>query len=307
MKKLFTTLLLLLILYLTVTYYKEIGQFIMINIIYKDELKITEGNSYEKDIEFEYVKKTDSLYPKNRQDILNIFFTALNKGWNEFTFYCPVNEYESCIDDATEITSDPTSLSYMNNLVSTYNSYKLIYFNINNFGRVNVKIDKIYSDNDINKINAEINRIYNDIIEDNMTLEEKIRTIHDYIINNTIYDQERADEIRNGSATSNISTSNTAYGPLFTGKAICGGYTDTMALFLDKLGVPNFKVASEKHIWNVVNIDGQWLHLDLTWDDPVVNTGENILVHNYFLITTDELIEKYDEQHQYDRNIYKEI
>ena len=79
-----------------------------------------------------------------------------------------------------------------------------------------------------------------------------------------------------------------------------------MALFLDKIGLPNFKIASENHIWNVVYIDGQWKHLDLTWDDPVVDTGENILTYNYFLISTDDLKKKNEAQHQFDKSIFQE-
>lgn len=304
MRKFITTIILLILLYFTISYYHEIIQFLMINVIYKDEVTLTESNEYTRDNNYSYVSETDNLYPENKQDILNIFYTALNKGYNEFTFYCS-SEYEECIDDVNDLINDETTLSNINNLVSIYNSYHLLYVNANSFGRVNVKIDKIYNQNDINKLDAKVNEIYSKIITDDMSLEDKIKAAHDYIINNTVYDDERANEIKNG--VDELSTSNMAYGPLFTGKAICGGYTDAMALFLDKIGVPNFKLASTKHIWNVVYINDQWLHLDLTWDDPVVNTGENLLTHNYFLITTKELEEKKDGQHYFDEDMFKEL
>ena len=62
-----------------------------------------------------------------------------------------------------------------------------------------------------------------------------------------------------------------------------------MAIFLNKIGIPNYKISGEDHVWNLVYLDGKWLHLDLTWDDPVTSNGENILLDKFFLITTDEL------------------
>ncbi len=305
MKKLFTTFFLLTMIGLLYFYYDDIVRFLMVNVIYKDETIIKEANVYEKKYDYNYVKRTDNFTPNSKQDILNIFYTALNKGWDELTFYCP-KSYEKCLDDVNEVTVDENTLSYVNDFVSTYNSYNKIYVSMNNFGRVNIKINKIYSDEDIEKINNKVDEIYNSLITDNMSDKEKIKVIHNYIINNTVYDEERSKEIKDGNLGEITHASNTAYGPLFTGKAICGGYTDAMALFLDKMNIPNIKIASSNHIWNVVYIDGEWKHLDLTWDDPVVNTGENILTYNYYLISTKELEEKQDNQHNYNKDIFKE-
>lgn len=305
MRKLLTTILLLITIGLLVTYHNDIIQFLMIHVVYKDEVLIKEANIYEKDNNWEFVQETEDFSPENKQDILNIFYTALNRGWDELTFYCP-NDYETCLDDVSDITSDQNVLSYINNFVSTYNSYNKIRVNMNSFGRVNIEIQKIYSDEMISQINNKIDEIYTQIINDSMSDEDKIKVIHDYIINNTIYDNERSEQIKSGVVIDSVHTSNTAYGPLFKGKAICGGYTDAMALFLDKMGIPNYKVASERHIWNVVYIDGTWKHLDLTWDDPVVDTGENILTYNYFLITTTDLESKDDAQHNFDKAIFSE-
>ena len=135
-------------------------------------------------------------------------------------------------------------------------------------------------------------KIIKENITDNMTDEEKVKTIHDYIIDNAKYDVER-----NLTGNSNYKSYN-AYGPLFQGFATCNGYTDLMAIFLTKMGFDNYKIATTPeeisysatgHIWNAVNVDGKWLHLDLTWDDPVSNDGKDYLFHTYFLKTTKEI------------------
>ena len=182
----------------------------------------------------------------------------------------------------------------------------MIYININSLGRINIQITKIYTDEMISTLNNKINEIYNSIINESMSTEDKIKAIHDYIINNAVYDQERAREVKNGSALNSYHVSNTAYGALINGLAICGGYTDAMALFLDKMGLQNYKIASDTHIWNYVLIDGVWKHLDLTWDDPVTSSGENRLEHNFFLISTSELELLDTTQHIYDKTVYIE-
>lgn len=292
--------------YFIFNYSNQIMQFVMIHVVYKDEVLNKPENVYFKQNDYKYVQMTDNYHPKNRQEILNLFYTALNKGYDELTFYCAV-EYKDCIEDVNNIASSETVLSYINNFVSTFNSYNKIYININSFGRVNVSINKIYTEKDASMINKKVDEVYNEIINDKMTDLEKIKAVHDYIIRNTKYDEERAQEIKDNIANDEIHSSNTAFGPLFTGKAICGGYTDTMALFLDKMGIPNIKVSSKNHIWNAVYVNGKWLHLDLTWDDPVVVNGNETLTYNYYLLNTKELGNKTDNQHSFDLSVFSEL
>lgn len=305
MKKFLTTIILILMLYGLGKYYKEIVQFVMVNVVYQQEVLYKNDNKYSSNEDWMYVQKTTDFYPKSKQDILNIFYTGLNGGWDEITFYCD-SKYTECIDDIKEMTDQSYLLSNINNFVKTYNTYNKIYVNMNNFGRVNITVQKLYSDETINIVNNKVEEIYNKLITDNMTDYEKIKVIHDYIINNTVYDQERANEVTSGNVTDYNYSSNTAYGALIQGKAICGGYTDAMALFLDKFGIKNYKISSEQHIWNYVYIDGSWKHLDLTWDDPVTSTGENVLTHNFFLINTETLESKNTGQHIYSKDVFLE-
>jgi len=277
---------------------------VMQNVVDKDYNITRENNEYFRNESWNYVQLTNNFNPSNIQDIMNIFYTALDSGWDEVTYYC-ADEYINCIKDTENITNDNYILSNINNFVSTYNSYNRIFVNYNSIGRVNITFERIYNKQQIEAINRKIDLIIKNIINDNMSDEEKIKTIHDYIINNTKYDEERANIVKSGTYDTLLHSSNTAYGALFNGKAICGGYTDTMALFLDKLGFKNYKISTNSHIWNVVYINGTWKHLDLTWDDPVTNTGEDILEYNFFLISDEELENKNTSQHNYDKSIYK--
>ena len=128
---------------------------------------------------------------------------------------------------------------------------------------------------------------------------EKARVLHDYIINNTEYDTLKTENINDTTYKSN-----TAYGVLIEGHGICSGYSDTMKIFLDKLNIVNYKVCNDQHIWNLVSLDGEWFHLDLTWDDPV--SDKNITRDNYFMISSQNLASLNDGVHYYDSKIFTE-
>ncbi len=303
MKKLFGTILCLITLFCLYTYRGPIIRYIMVNFIYHDTLKVLESNSYERAQNWAYIQKTDNFSPQNKQDILNLFYTALDGGWGALTFYCE-ESYPTCMNDVRSLTQDSTTLSNINNFASTLNAYNKIYVDISSLGRVNIQFERLYTPKQRQQLEEKVDQLYQELITETMNTEKKIRVIHDYIITHTVYDQEYASTYNLKERS--LSPSNTAYGALFFGKAVCGGYTDAMALFLDKMNIPNYKISSPKHIWNLVYINKEWKHLDLTWDDPVVSNGENMLLHTFFLISTEMLEQEDTKEHIYDKNIYIE-
>ena len=80
-----------------------------------------------------------------------------------------------------------------------------------------------------------------------------------------------------------------------------------MAIFLNRLRVPNFKVSSEKHVWNAVYIYDKWLNLDLTWDDPVTFDGTNHLLYDFYLIDTETLQKIEVTEHFFNEVAYPEL
>ena len=73
------------------------------------------------------------------------------------------------------------------------------------------------------------------------------------------------------------------------------------------MNLKSYRVSSESHIWNAVEIDNKWYHIDLTWDDPVVDDGKDYLKHDYFLVTTKELVEKEKTQHVFNQKRFIEV
>lgn len=277
----------------TVTQIKQI-----INIYSSNNIKIPSITNNPKKEKFKTVKQTDNFEPKNMDDLKSIYYTVLNNGWDDFTFYCP-KEYENCYNDVTTLANSKEFVDLINNYVSPYNTCKTYHTSIEGNVKIRLTIERIYTEEEIISLKVNAKRILNELnINKNNVDKEDLRKIHNYLISNITYDLDYVQDINN------ISPSSKAIGAITNGKAVCSGYTDLFAILLDELNIPNFKVASDTHIWNVVYFDNEWLHVDVTWDDDEVN---NYNSYNFFLITTDKLISKDVKEHNFKKELYLEL
>lgn len=142
---------------------------------------------------------------------------------------------------------------------------------------------------DANKLYKAVKDIADTCTSPGMTDYMKELRLHDYLLNHCDYgigSPEDENEFR-------------AYGALIDGEAVCSGYAEAMALLLAYAGIDTKVVIgsskSENHAWNLVKIDGEWYHLDPTWDDPV---ELGIVTHAYFNLSDDEM--SYD--HTWNKN-----
>ncbi len=293
MKKLIIPIICLVLIILTVIFINPLTDNLASVISKEPVLVIKNSNNYTKDKDYLYVQRTKDYIPYSYQDLLNIYYSVINNGWDQFTFYCP-DEYTKCLSDVSKISGDELILTHLNNYVHPFNSFTNIKTSINENGEINLTIKYLYTPKEEEKIDKKASEVLESIITDEMDDYEKIKTVHDYIVNNSKYDVERNEE------NNSKYNSYTAYGPLFQGYATCNGYTDLMAIYLTKLGFDNFKVATTPdeisysttgHIWNAVYFDDNWLHIDLTWDDPVSSDGKDYLFHTYFLVSTEAMKE----------------
>jgi len=244
---------LILILIGLVSLRKDDLTFLINKYLYKENPTATldNKNPYYRKYDFNYIKNTDNFSPRNKQDILNIYYTVINAGKNNFTFYCP-KEYTTCLEDINSLAKSKEEISNINNFVHPYNSFTHIETVYDTLGKISLTIDKNYQQEDINLIEKKLDELMDKLTSKQIPIEQNIKLIHDYIIENAKYD-----EIRRQYKESTYK-SDTAYGPLFEGYAICSGYTDLMALFLDRLNIKNFKVSSNKHVWNAVYLNDNW-------------------------------------------------
>lgn len=123
------------------------------------------------------------------------------------------------------------------------------------------------------KVNKKIQKLLEELDIFSLSTYNKVKTIHDYIVNNTSYDT--------------TGTRNTAYSALFYNTSQCQGYALLTYKMLMEAGVPTKIITGygngEAHAWNIVKIGKAWYNLDCTWDDPITSDGTDILVYDYFL------------------------
>ena len=273
---------------------KEISSVVKDFLVNDKKVIITDGNKYTRNFKFIKFNYSEDYVPLNRDDIINIYFNVLNNGWDNFIFYCPY-EYTTCLYDVEEVAFDKELLSKINNYVHPYNSFYHMNTKVSSSGEINIEVIYKYTKEKENKINVKVDKVLSELKLEGLTDKKKIELIHNYIIKNSQYDNEAID----GKSKYD---SNSAYGNLIEGFSVCSGYSDAMAIFLDKIGIPNLKVSSDNHIWNLVFINNKWLHLDLTWDDTDNEKYDN----NYFLITKEKLLELDKKEHVFDEEFFLE-
>lgn len=309
MKRFVVPFICMLFIVITALYYDKLVNFATDFFTDKKDLTILSGNEYTKNNDYLYVQRSNDYTPLGYQDILNIFYSIINNHWDTFTFYCP-KEYEECVDDITKLSDSSLTLSNINNFVHPYNSFTNIKTSIDSNGEVIVKVSYLYTKDQISFINNEIDKIISENYNSELPLYDNLKNIHDYIINTTKYDVDYKNN-------KELQTFN-AYGALKEHLATCNGYSDLMAIILSKLNINNYKIAynpndpnEEGHVWNALNIDGVWKHLDLTWDDPV-GDGRDYLYHKYFIVSTEEMKEADTgniqvTEHDFDKLVYQEF
>lgn len=114
-----------------------------------------------------------------------------------------------------------------------------------------------------------LNAAVKEIIKEDMSDYEKEKAVYDYIFNNSHYDEGNLSAI---DLDEGESWSHTPYGFFKNGETICVGNATTFKLFMDALDI-DCKIIhcteDGEHAWNAVKIDGDWYHVDLTFDSGV--------------------------------------
>ena len=121
--------------------------------------------------------------------------------------------------------------------------------------------------------------------------------IHDYIVDNCEYKLTEPRLVYSSS-----------YGALVNGYAACEGYSKAAKLLLDMAGIENSVVSGISnnfdgeegaHMWNAVNIDGEFYYLDCTWDDPINKDNSERTFYSYFNLN-EEMISSTHSEFSYD-------
>lgn len=148
----------------------------------------------------------------------------------------------------------------------------------------------IYNQTDTLILTEKVKKVCNKILSKvtGKTEFEKELSLHDILAGNVLYDDVAKDNLLKFHARSN-----TILGVLFYKTAVCEGIAKTFKFLLNALDIKCIVVkgkatddlsgsvsADTLHAWNIVKIDGQPYHVDLTWN--ISSSDKNMLCHYYF-------------------------
>lgn len=148
--------------------------------------------------------------------------------------------------------------------------------------------------------------IIKNIINPDMSEYEKVLAIHDHVIKNARYDRLNAD------SNTVPAEEHEAYGVLVNGIGVCDSYAKAVKLLLGKAGVQCLLVEGSKlegtgkllgpvdHAWNIVKLDGEYYHLDATWDDVSEERDSPELIYHHFNLNDKEM----QKTHVWDKSKY---
>lgn len=110
------------------------------------------------------------------------------------------------------------------------------------------------------------------LVTEGMSDYEKALILHDYMILHATYDYS--------------CQGYTAADILLRGTGVCQAYTYAYAELLNRAGITNTYEYGDDHVWNMACLDGVWVHIDCTWDDPLnTATGQDAENHIFFGVT----------------------
>ena len=200
------------------------------------------------------------------------------------------DEYQTAIEAFTydnpdvfflDVTKMYINIETTQKVFSTkYNVY------INNAKDPTYLLDGFTSKSQIDECESKIISVKNQILNkiDGKSDFEKMKYIHDYLVDTIEYDQTFAEK--------NIYN---IYGALVSKTCVCEGYAKALQYLLNEAELENVIVTgtatnsdgkTENHAWNYVNINEKWYAIDATWDDPIIVGGgklTNTIRYRYFL------------------------
>ncbi len=80
---------LLIIIGLVINYKEEILNVYKVYILSANDKLSINNNKFHREYNFNYIKNTSNYSPKNKKEIRDIYYTLINSGQRDFTFFLP--------------------------------------------------------------------------------------------------------------------------------------------------------------------------------------------------------------------------
>lgn len=158
-------------------------------------------------------------------------------------------------------------------------SYMYTIRSLGNLSRITIEARYRETKEETAAVDRKVSETLAEIIKPAMNEHEKVKAIHDWIVTHVAYDESLIYY--------------TAHDAIEHGQTVCQGYSLLGYKMLKASGIPVLiaegSVNTGEHAWNMIQLDGKWYHLDLTWDDPVGAAPEAGISYKYYLKSDEEL------------------
>lgn len=117
---------------------------------------------------------------------------------------------------------------------------------------------------------------------------EQILALYNYLVRTTVHNYEASFyESPVNLCVTEPKEAWTAYGALVTGDTVCKGCAMAWKVLMDRIGIPCLVVCKgdESHLWNLVQLDGKWYHIDIFSGNNLQPTLRGQCMYNDFLVT----------------------
>lgn len=212
--------------------------------------------------------------------------TALKKGLSNFeesfVLDCSAYEGDAFGDFEGALAEAQRELQGEMGFFSIYNEIHWEKFG----STLTVRVDYMISRSQFEETRQLVSELADELVQPGMSQVEIEKAFHDYLCRHCVYDLQFQDP------------SYSAYGALVLGRAVCQGYSEAMGMLCLEAGLECRIVTGTArddsgqagdHAWNLVKIDGEYRHVDVTYDDPVRSDGLDRFSYEYFNISDAEI------------------
>lgn len=231
-----------------------------------EEPSVGEDGLYDEELE-QFLAASDKTF-KNAKATIMAAYDAFDTQCDLSNFKLTANELNGVISEI--LNTEPRYFYVNGKYYYTYNSYTGYVI-----GLTNIIYD--YSEKQATKMlaayDAAVEKALSGASMDWSDM-EKALYINDYLARNCEYDTTLSKF--------------TAYDALVNQVAVCQGYALACLELADRLGLPCEVVTSDSmwHAWNMIQVNGEYYHLDITWNDPT-NDYIGRANHIYLMKSTD--------------------
>lgn len=141
-----------------------------------------------------------------------------------------------------------------------------------------IKVKFFYTIDEILNIKYKINQVVTDLKKNNDRVLDKEKVIHDFLALSVEYSSDLY--ARNA---------HNICGPFIDKSSVCEGYAYAFKLLCDEMKIPcmvvhgtaqNYNGISENHSWNIVKVNNNNFHVDVTWNSNSMKMNGSSLYYN---------------------------